>query len=179
MVMVEHSPAMIEALESKGYDVGFVGEHYEAGVYVDDAGEARLRAEGYKIGETLEDENTWLARKAEIAKTTEREALASEIARRGLTAKAKAKGAVAQPGEVVIMRAYTFTNYAGRFLYVEAHNANHDFNAGPAMSLVVRGRRRRVPPGGQLRRRRSCRTAATPRAGTRSATQASTCTTAA
>ncbi len=27
----------------------------------------------------------------------------------------------AAPGEVVIMRAYTFTNYAGRFLYVEAH----------------------------------------------------------
>src|SRR5688572_3522265 len=89
MVMVEHSPAMIEALESKGFDVGFVGEHYEAGVYVDDAGEARLRAEGYKIGETVEDDNTWLARKAEIAKTTEREALASEIARGGLTAKAK------------------------------------------------------------------------------------------
>ena len=85
MVMVEHSPAMIEALESKGYDVGFVGEHYEAGVYVDDAGEARLRAEGYKIGETVEDDTTWLARKAEIAKTTEREALASEIARGGLT----------------------------------------------------------------------------------------------
>ena len=56
MVMVEHSPAMIEALEGKGYDVGFVGEHYEAGVYVDDAGEARLRAEGYRIGETVEDE---------------------------------------------------------------------------------------------------------------------------
>ena len=78
LVMVEHSPAMIEALESKGYDVGFVGEHYEAGVYVDDAGEARLRAEGYTIGETVEDESTWLARKAEIAKTTEREALAGE-----------------------------------------------------------------------------------------------------
>ena len=140
MVMVEHSPAMIQALEGKGYDVGFVGEHYEAGVYVDDAGEARLRAEGYKIGETLEDESTWLARKAEIAKTTEREALAGEIARRGLDrGTAKAKGAVAQPGEVVIMRAYTFTNYAGRFLYVEAHNANHDFNAGPAMSWAYAG----------------------------------------
>ena len=31
MVMVEHSPAMIEALESKGYDVGFVGEHLRSG----------------------------------------------------------------------------------------------------------------------------------------------------
>ena len=120
--MVEHSPAMIEALEDKGYDVGYVGEHYEAGVYLDDAGEARLRAEGYKIGETVEDDDTWLARKAEIAATTAREALAAEVAQSGLTESAKAKGAVTVPGEVVILRAYTFTNYAGRFLYVEAHN---------------------------------------------------------
>ena len=131
MVMVEHSPAMIEALESKGFDVGFVGEHYEAGVYVDDAGEARLRAEGYKIGETVEDDDTWIARKAEISRTTAREALASEIARRGLTASAKAKGAVAQPGEVVIMRAYTFTNYAGR--YTPSGPAYDQDIAGPAL----------------------------------------------
>ena len=37
MVMVTGSPAAIEALEGKGYDVGFVGELTEAGVYVDDA----------------------------------------------------------------------------------------------------------------------------------------------
>ena len=180
MVMVEHSPAMIEALEGKGYDVGFVGEHYEAGVYVDDAGEARLRAEGYKIGETLEDESTWLARKAEIAKTTEREALASEIARRGLTTKAKAKGAVAQPGEVVIMRAYTFTNYAGRFLYVEAHDANHDFNTGPAMSWSYAGADGVYRPGRSTSAGRSCRTAATAAGRQQDPRRtASTCTTAA
>ena len=35
----------------------------------------------------------------------------------------------------MIMRAYTFTNYAGRFLYVEAHNKAHHDTSGPAMSL--------------------------------------------
>jgi len=139
LVMVSHSPAMIEQLEKKGYDVGFVGEHYEAAVYVDDASEALLRAEGYTIGATLEDQNTWLARKVEIADAQAKERLASEVARRGLTKTAKSKGAVQRPGEVVIMRAYTFTNYAGRFLYVEAHNANHDFNTGPAMSWSYAG----------------------------------------
>ena len=51
--MVEHSPFMIEQLEKQGYDVGFVGEKYEAAVYMDDAQEAKLRADGYKIGETV------------------------------------------------------------------------------------------------------------------------------
>ncbi len=75
MVMVEHSPAMIEALEGKGYDVGFVGELNEAGVYVDDAAEAALRAEGYKIGATVENEDTRLAVKAQMSDTAEAEAV--------------------------------------------------------------------------------------------------------
>ena len=29
------------------------------------------------------------------------------------------------------MRAYTFTNYAGRFLYVEAHNKGTTATSGP------------------------------------------------
>src|SRR5690349_5980574 len=100
MVMVEHSPAMIEALEDKGYDVGFVGELNEAGVYVDDAAEAALRAEGYKIGATVEDAETRLAVKAQMAETAEAEATAALVAQKGLTSQAKAKGAVAVPGQV-------------------------------------------------------------------------------
>ena len=46
LVMVEHSPFMIEQLEQQGYDVGFIGEKYEAAVYVDNAAEAKLRAAG-------------------------------------------------------------------------------------------------------------------------------------
>ena len=36
LIMVEHSPFMIEQLEKQGYDVGFIGEKYEAAVFVDD-----------------------------------------------------------------------------------------------------------------------------------------------
>ncbi len=136
MVMVTGSPAAIEALEGKGYDVGFVGELNEAGVYVDDASEARLRAEGYTIGKTVEDEGTRLAVKAQTAAVAEGEALAASVATNGLTKAAKAKGAVNVPGNVVIQRAYTFTNYAGRFLYVEAHNKLHGDTTGPAMSFT-------------------------------------------
>src|SRR3954463_11238025 len=69
MVMVTGTPAAIEALEGKGYDVGFVGELNEAGVYVTDAAEARLRAEGYTIGQTVDDASTRLAVKAQLAAT--------------------------------------------------------------------------------------------------------------
>jgi DNA-binding NarL/FixJ family response regulator len=125
MVMVTGSPAAIEALEGKGYDVGFVGELNEAGVYVNDASEARLRAEGYTIGQTVEDENSRLAVRAQTAAMAAGEALAANVAKNGLTQSNKAKGAVNVPGNVVIQRAYTFTNYAGRFLYLEAHNKLH------------------------------------------------------
>jgi hypothetical protein len=136
MVMVESTPAMIEQLEKQGYDVAFVGEPYEAGVYVDDASEAKLRALGYKIGVTVEDESTRLAVKAQYAAAAEGEALAANVARSGLTKANKAKGAVNVPGNVVIQRAYTFTNYAGRFLYLEAHNKLHGDTTGPAMSFT-------------------------------------------
>ena len=137
MVMVTGSPAMIEALEGKGYDVGFVGELNEAGVYVDDADEARLRAEGYTIGQTVEDASTRLAVKAADRRRPPRaRQLAAEVAKNGLTKSAKAKGAVNVPGNVMIQRAYTFTNYAGRFLYVEAHNKLHGDTTGPAMSFT-------------------------------------------
>ena len=40
----------------------------------------------------------------------------------------------------MIMRAYTFTNYAGRFLYVEAHNKRHTDTSRPGDVDVVRRR---------------------------------------
>ena len=36
----------------------------------------------------------------------------------------------------MIQRAYTFSNYAGRFLYVEARNDLHGDTTGPAMSFT-------------------------------------------
>ena len=134
--MVEHSPAMIEALEDKGFDVGFVGEQTEAGVYLDDVGEAQLRAEGYRIGAVVSTAEDFAARKAEIAATKAAEAVAAKTAQTGRPAGGEAgKSAVNVPGPVVIQRSYTFSNYAGRFLYVEAKNRRHTDTTGPAMSM--------------------------------------------
>ena len=58
---------------------------------------------------------------AQITATNDAEKLSEEVAEHRLTKAAKAKGAVALPGETVIMRAYTFSNYAGRPLRRGAH----------------------------------------------------------
>ena len=108
----------------------------EAAVYLDAQQENLLRAQGYTIGEVVVDGRTAQTRRAEINAVTEGEALAAEVAKNGLTKSAKAKGAVNVPGHVVIQRAYTFTNYAGRFLYVEARNDLHGDTTGPTMSFT-------------------------------------------
>ena len=128
---------MIHELE-ESYDVGYLADHTEAAVYVTDVEEAQLRALGYTIGDTVEDESTWEARKAEIAATKAAEAAAAEFAEEGVD-KSKARGAVPPPGETVVMRAYTFTNYAGRFLYVEAHNKANTTTGGPTQALSYAG----------------------------------------
>ena len=137
IIVTADTPSKIQQLESN-YDVGYVGEPTEAAVYLDSDEEALLRAQGYELGEVVEDQKTWLDRRAEIDATTERERLAKEFAQRG-SAVSKGKRIVAIPGEVVIMRAYTFTNYAGRFLYVEAHDKNHTTTTGPALQMAYSG----------------------------------------
>jgi hypothetical protein len=131
----------IQQLDGR-YDVGYIGELNEAAVYVDDETEARLRAEGYHIGATVQDRDDWLARKAEIAATDQREALAQQFALDGSPKSGtvvKGKRIVPIPGETVIMNAYTFTNYAGRFLYVEAHNKAVTANGGPTLTMTYAG----------------------------------------
>src|SRR5688572_22119962 len=73
------SDALIHALEEE-FDVGYIADHAEAAVYVTDAEEAKLRTLGYTIGDTVEDEGTWEARRAEIAATKAAEAAAAEFA---------------------------------------------------------------------------------------------------
>ena len=78
LVMVTaNTEEAIQALE-KSYDVGYVGDHTEAAVYMDDQEEALLRAAGYKIGEVVHDNADYLDRKAAMAETTQREALAGQ-----------------------------------------------------------------------------------------------------
>ena len=80
---------------------------------------------GFRIGQTIEDAKTRAAVNAE-----REEAAALESARRRPRAngvpkggiKLEGKSVVPTPGETVIQRANKFTNYAGTFLYVEAHN---------------------------------------------------------
>jgi hypothetical protein len=132
----------IHELEGR-FDIGYFADRNEAAVYVTDAEEAQLRALGYKIGEVVEDGDTWEARKAEIAATKEAESLAGRFAKNGVARSGvtvKGKKLVPTPGETVVMRAYTFTNYAGRFLYVEAHNKAHQPNVnGPATQMSYAG----------------------------------------
>ena len=85
---------------------------------------AALREKGYTIGRTVEDATTRAGAAAERDATRAAEGLARDIAKSGRTSgvKLEGKSVVSVPGETVIQRANTFTNYAGRFLYVEAHN---------------------------------------------------------
>ena len=130
-------PAQISALEKQGYDVGYIGERTEAAVYLDAKQENLLRAQGYTIGEVVADEQDCAGppgRDRQDRRRARRSPPRSP--RTGSRRSAKAKGAVNVPGHVVIQRAYTFTNYAGRFLYVEARNDLHTDTTGPAMSFT-------------------------------------------
>ena len=114
-----------------------------------DPGElAELRAMGFRIGQTIEDAKTRAAVSAEREATAAQEALAADLAENGVAQGGlKRSGqAVPPPGETVIQRANKFTNYAGTFLYVEAHNkatqrvpgSNNAFT-GPTLALAFAG----------------------------------------
>ena len=166
LVMVYNDDsAQISALETQGYDVGYIGERTEAAVYLDAQQENILRAEGYTIGEVVADAQDSLNRRIEINAATEGEALAAEVAKNGLTKSAKAKGAVNVPGHVVIQRAYTFSNYAGRFLYVEARNDLHTDTTGPAMSFTYTSPAGTSAVDQPVQLSSSARTATTPPSG--------------
>ena len=78
---------------------------------------AELRAAGFEIGETIEDDATRASVAEERDAQREAESLATAWAENGVP---KSKAAVAPHGETTIQRADRFTNYAGTFLYVEA-----------------------------------------------------------
>ena len=107
---------------------------------------ASLRAAGFKIGRTIEDAKHRAQVNAEREETAALEALAGDLAENGVPRggiKLEGKAVVPTPGETVIQRANTFTNYAGRFLYVEAHNKAtvvvNNVPTGPAQALSWAG----------------------------------------
>jgi hypothetical protein len=146
-------------------------------VLVNDAERAALRARGVRFVKTLETPATTERRVAERDAALTRESRARELAQRGAAAVSPrgANNAIPLPGEVTIMRAYTFTNYAGRFLYVEAHTKA----ATPVTPNNVEGSRRwrsaSPAPTASSARPRTCRSTATRRPA--SPTTTSTCTT--
>jgi hypothetical protein len=86
---------------------------------------AEIKASGYELGATIEDTNTRVERIEERDQAKAEEELAHSLAENGAPkggAKLLGRAVVPTPGELVIQRADTFTNYAGRFLYVEAHS---------------------------------------------------------
>ena len=110
---------------------------------------AELRAMGFRIGKTIEDAGTRAAVNAEREDMAAREGLAKDLAKNGVPRggiKLEGKAIVPTPGETVIQRANKFTNYAGTFIYVEAHNkattrvagSNTAFT-GPTLALSLAG----------------------------------------
>src|SRR3954468_14768280 len=110
-------------------------------VVVDEDEAAALRAQGVQFIRTLEDDATTAARNAEAEQALAEQRLSASLAKDGAasgTIRLRGKAVVPTPGEVTLMRAYTFTNYAGRFLYVEAHTklaTNAAPQTSPTMSV--------------------------------------------
>jgi Zinc carboxypeptidase/Chitobiase/beta-hexosaminidase C-terminal domain len=107
--------------------------------------EAALRARGVQFLRTLETDAATDRREVERDAALAREDRAHELAESGSAAGGRSQSAIPQPGEVTIMRAYTFTNYAGRFLYVEAHTkaatpvTPNGVEGSPTMALSFAG----------------------------------------
>jgi hypothetical protein len=122
------------------YDVGYVIGDRTAVVVATDADIASLRADGFEIGKTITDEAAIEARRDATEADVRAEKLAGEFAENGIPArgvKRFGQTIVNTPGEVVIMRAYTFTNYAGKFLYVEAHSKLGTTSSSTTANLSV------------------------------------------
>ena len=107
---------------------------------------AALEARGIKFVRTLETDAATARRVDERDTALERSAIAQDLAQHGTAdAGSQAKSLIPLPGEVTIMRAYTFTNYAGRFLYVEAHTTAatpvtpNGVEGSPTMALSFAG----------------------------------------
>jgi hypothetical protein len=102
---------------------------------------ALLEAQGVQFVRTLETGAATKRRVDEREAAEAREARAQSLAESGH----RSPSAIPVPGEVTIQRAYTFTNYAGRFLYVEAHTkeatpvAPNGVEASPVMALSFAG----------------------------------------
>ena len=112
------------------YDVAYVTGDRTATVVATDEEIASLRAEGYAVGAGHLGRGDAGGPRQEIRADVQQEARSLALAESG-------QAPVNPPGEVVIMRAYKFTNYAGTFLYVEAHSKLGTTSATTTANLSV------------------------------------------
>ena len=143
-----NSESDINQLVSDGFDLAEykrVEKNGEILVNVDAnaADTAALKAKGFRIGATIESPEHRAAVAAERDEQREIDTMALEYAENGLP---KSKSALPTPGRTVVQRANKFTNYAGTFLYVEAHNKDivrttpgGNAYSGPTLALSFKG----------------------------------------
>ncbi len=93
---------------------------------------------GYKAGATIEDSSTWAAAKAEREAAMAAEKAAKDAAQHGaqVAPNLVAPRALATPPEITIQRVDYFTNYAGRFLSVEAKDSLGTYSGGPTLAMA-------------------------------------------
>jgi hypothetical protein len=123
-------------------------------VFVTDEQEGQLKADGYTIGNTIEDSNTGSIRMDQRQQVIDQESLADDLAQNGMPkgTKFQGKSVVPTPGDTVIQRAVIFTDAVGpntgrstaRFLYVEAFNKSTKITgnstvSGPTLALSYAG----------------------------------------
>src|SRR3954468_18563443 len=127
-------------------------------VFVTAEEKAALQADGYKIGNVIEDSNTGAQRMTERQEVIDQEALAADVAENGLKGtKFQGQSVVPGQGDTVIQRAVVFTDAVGpnsgrtsaRFLYVEAYNKSTKRGAGskPAVNGPAPGASYAGPDG--------------------------------
>ena len=144
--------AQLAALVEAGYDVAEYLRHNEDGslttqVIATSDELAEIEAAGYTIGVTIEDHNTYLARAAERQAAIDASDTAKLIAEEGpevIEPELQAAGlrsiafAIEPAPAIIIQRADYFSNYAGRFISVEAYHTGSTFNTGPTMAVSWR-----------------------------------------
>lgn len=141
------SRSAIDALVDQGFDlVEYVREEADGGltvnVVVDDEERAALESLGYRIGATVEDQSTYLARVAERNAALAAEERSHESAENGSPARNAIFGGMSNFGslavsELTVNRVDYFGNYAGWFLSVEVYDraVNGTGTTGPTVSF--------------------------------------------
>jgi hypothetical protein len=133
--------AAVDQLVAAGADLAeYLRENEDGSVTVNALVTPSLRAHyeslGFQAGATIEDRSTWEAAKADRAATMSAERQAVSSAAGGASA---LRIAGFDPGgEITVLRADYFTNYAGRFLSVAARTSLGASVGGPTLAMAWR-----------------------------------------